>query len=131
MFLNHLTKLSGSDQLKFISAVRHRPSITITELFACIRKLKSDQVPIYMVLGMATIVASLGIYTAMHQVLHSPNVIVSKKKRESLPEVDNPEVVVSDADKFVSKSLFRKLAHLKEHHHQDPSHHVETLKNVE
>ncbi|KAL9672174.1 hypothetical protein QQ045_028423 [Rhodiola kirilowii] len=94
------------------------------------RAVKPDQVPIYMILGMAMLAASLGIYTATHQVLHSPSVKVAKKNRETLPEVDNPDVVVSSADKFVDKSLFRKLAHLKEHYHGDPSCYVETLDNV-
>uniref|UniRef100_A0A7N0V703 Uncharacterized protein n=1 Tax=Kalanchoe fedtschenkoi TaxID=63787 RepID=A0A7N0V703_KALFE len=92
--------------------------------------VRADQVPIYMILGMAAVAASLGIYTATHQVLHSPTVRVSKKKRETLPEVEDPGVVVSWADKFVNKSLFRKLAHLKEHYHRDPSRYVESLENI-
>ncbi|KAJ4972479.1 hypothetical protein NE237_005653 [Protea cynaroides] len=55
-----------------------------------------------------------GLYTATHQLKHSPNVRVSKKKRETLPEVDEPDHVVEEADKFLDKSFFRKVAHIQE-----------------
>ncbi|XP_042484727.1 uncharacterized protein LOC122064999 [Macadamia integrifolia] len=79
--------------------------------------LKGDYVPVYVVLGLIGVSVSLGLYTVMHQLKHSPNVVVSKKKRESLPELGDME----DADKFVKKSFFRKVAHIQESDHREQS----------
>ncbi|XP_042492111.1 uncharacterized protein LOC122071771 [Macadamia integrifolia] len=76
--------------------------------------LKGDFVPVYVVLGMIGVSVSLGLYTATHQLKHSPNVLVSKKKREMLPELEDPDHVVEEADKFLDKSLFRKVAHIQD-----------------
>ncbi|KAL5564740.1 hypothetical protein UlMin_027904 [Ulmus minor] len=80
---------------------------------------KGDYVPVCMAVGMIGLSVSLGLYTAMHQLAHSPNVFVKKVRREKLPEVLEPEHVVEDAEKFLKKSLFRKIGHIEEPHKKD------------
>ncbi|KAK3015745.1 hypothetical protein RJ639_007872 [Escallonia herrerae] len=94
-------------------------------------------------LGMIVVSTSLGLYTAFHQLRSSPNVHVRKSRRETLPEAEEPEHVVDEAEKFITKSFFRKVAHVQDMDHRDrfildPSHrdtlasklHTETLKSV-
>lgn len=70
-------------------------------------------VPVCMALGMILSSTSLGLYTAMEQLLYSPNVYVSKKKRVAVPEVSDPDYVAKEADKFVRSSFFRRVGHIK------------------
>ncbi|CAK9178792.1 unnamed protein product [Ilex paraguariensis] len=96
--------------------------------------------PIYMMLGMLAVALSIGAHTAKQQLVHSPTVFVNKKKRETVPEVDDPDVVIGSADKFVNKSFLRKVAHIQDHNYTLPdparpdpftrSRDVETLKTV-
>ncbi|XP_065848662.1 uncharacterized protein [Euphorbia lathyris] len=105
--------------------------------------VKGDFVPVYVAIGMIAVSVSLGLFTVKHQILYSPNVRVKKKVRETVPEVEDPDLVVDEADKFLKKSLFRKIAHIQEFEnglsympntvHGDAfAHqpHVETLKSV-
>ncbi|XP_021905762.1 uncharacterized protein LOC110820563 [Carica papaya] len=107
------------------------------------RARKGDFVPVYVALGMIAMSTMMGLYTAKQQLMYSPGVRVSKKMRETLPEVEDPDKVVEEADKFVRKSFFRNLAHVQQHDFTeipaiDPicaddsvlRSHVETLKSV-
>ncbi|XP_062091488.1 uncharacterized protein LOC133797562 [Humulus lupulus] len=76
---------------------------------------KGDFVPVYVAVGMIGLSLMFGLHTAKQQLMHSPNVFVKKKRRETLPEVAEPEYVLDCADKFMHKSFFRKVAHV-----QDP-----------
>uniref|UniRef100_A0A7N0UA20 Uncharacterized protein n=1 Tax=Kalanchoe fedtschenkoi TaxID=63787 RepID=A0A7N0UA20_KALFE len=99
---------------------------------------KADFAPIYMVLGMVVVAVSIGVHTAKQQIMHAPGVKVAKKKRETISEIDDPDVTVSSADKFISKSFLRKVAHIQESERPDPSRgnpftsprNAETLKSV-
>ncbi|KAH9618172.1 hypothetical protein KSS87_004345 [Heliosperma pusillum] len=73
-----------------------------------------DYVPVYVALGMITLSLSLGLYTAKQELLHGPDVRVKKTRRETLPEVVEPDTVAREAEDFVKKSLFRKVAHVQE-----------------
>ncbi|KAJ7979998.1 NADH-ubiquinone reductase complex 1 MLRQ subunit [Quillaja saponaria] len=77
--------------------------------------LKGEFAPIYVVMGMVMVAMTIGTHTAKQQLVHSPSVRVNKKRRESIPEVDDPDLVVSSADKFVNKSFLRKVAHVQDH----------------
>ncbi|XP_057767718.1 uncharacterized protein LOC130987999 [Salvia miltiorrhiza] len=77
-------------------------------------RLKGDFAPVSIVIGMIAVSTSLGIYTALHQLHSAPNVHVKKSRRETMPEVAEPEHVAAEAEEFVKKSFFRKVAHLKE-----------------
>lgn len=76
--------------------------------------MKAEFAPIYMVLGMVVVAVSIGTHTAKQQLMHSPTVYLSKKRRESMPEVEDPDRVISSADKFVNKSFLRKVAHIQD-----------------
>ncbi|KAK1319260.1 hypothetical protein QJS10_CPB04g00065 [Acorus calamus] len=76
--------------------------------------MRGEFVPVYVVLGMIVVAVSIGAHTAKQHLVHSPGVYVSKKKRESVPEVDDPDRVADEADKFVTKSFLRKVAHIQD-----------------
>ncbi|CAA0827348.1 F-box/LRR-repeat protein 14 [Striga hermonthica] len=91
--------------------------------------------------GMVGLAACIGIHTAKQQLLHSPSVQVTKKRRECIPEVESPDDIVSSADKFVHKSFLRKVGRIQERHGHNVDEHaryghthgspgVETLKSV-
>ena len=77
---------------------------------------RGDFVPVYVALGMIGLSTSFGLITAKQQLRYGPNVYVNKKRRETLPEVVEPEYVMDSVEKFVKKSFFRKVAHV-----QDPN----------
>lgn len=80
--------------------------------------MKGDFVPVYVALGLIALSVGFGFQTAMHQLKRAPNVSVKKSRRETIPEVTEPEEVVDEADKFIKKSFFRKVAHVQEFDHQ-------------
>ncbi|XP_038999282.1 uncharacterized protein LOC120124772 [Hibiscus syriacus] len=74
-------------------------------------KKKGDYVAIYVAVGMIALATTLGVHTVVQQVQNSPQVRVNKERRESLPEMEEPERVVDEAHKFLKQS-FRKVAHV-------------------
>lgn len=68
----------------------------------------------YVVLGLIAVALSFGAHTAKQQLAYSPGVRVSKKRRETLPEVVDPDLVANEADRFINKSLFRRVAHIQD-----------------
>ncbi|KAK4374674.1 hypothetical protein RND71_005351 [Anisodus tanguticus] len=70
--------------------------------------------PVYMALGMIALQMCLGLETIVHQLRQSPNVRVKKSRREIVAEVDEAEVVLEEADKFLKKSWFRHIAHVQD-----------------
>lgn len=73
-----------------------------------------DFVPVYVAIGMIALSVGFGLHTAKQQLAHSPSVSVRKKRRETIPEVVEPEHVAEEAEKFFAKSFFRKVAHVQE-----------------
>ncbi|XP_052175961.1 uncharacterized protein LOC127790474 [Diospyros lotus] len=99
------------------------------------RSMKGERVPAYVAVGMIAVSTSLGLFTAMHQLKRAPDVAVRKSRRETVPEVEDPDRVVEDAGKFINKSLFRKVARIHPRGHAPAESlvrqpHVETLKSV-
>lgn len=78
------------------------------------KAVNGDFVPVFVAIGMIFVSVSLGLYTAKQQIFYSPNVRVKKKIRETIPEVVDPDKVAEDAEKFMKKSFFRKIAHIQE-----------------
>ncbi|XP_071731813.1 uncharacterized protein [Rutidosis leptorrhynchoides] len=76
-------------------------------------------VPVYISLGLIMMSVSIGGFTAMHQLKHSPNVSVKKSKRETVPELVDPDEVAEKSDEFIKKSFFRKIAHVQDADRQD------------
>lgn len=106
-------------------------------------KRHGDFVPVYVAIGMIMLAGSIGIHTAMQQIVRSPAVRVKKTRRVSFPEVEEPDHVVEESQKFLDKSFFRKVAHIQEFNSGDTlvpdtirkdvygrKHSVETLKSV-
>ncbi|XP_076960910.1 uncharacterized protein LOC143637400 [Bidens hawaiensis] len=83
------------------------------------KSLKGDYVPVYISLGLILMSVSIGTYTATHQLKRSPNVFVRKSKRETLPELVEPEKVTEESEEFIKKSFFRKIAHVQDADRQD------------
>ncbi|CAH9082921.1 unnamed protein product [Cuscuta europaea] len=75
-------------------------------------KLKGEFFPVYVAVGMIALAAGFGIHTARHQLGRSPNVHLKKSRRETVAEVVEPDQVVDDANNFIKKSFFRKVAHV-------------------
>ncbi|XP_066342742.1 uncharacterized protein [Miscanthus floridulus] len=75
---------------------------------------RGDYVPVYVALGLIALSVTLGLHTARQQLAHAPNVWVDKKKRETVPEVVAPELALDEAERFVDRSLFRKVAHVQD-----------------
>ncbi|KAG6574202.1 hypothetical protein SDJN02_26021, partial [Cucurbita argyrosperma subsp. argyrosperma] len=73
-----------------------------------------DFVPVYVAIGLIALSVALGLHTAKQQLAHSPSVSVRKKRRETIPEVAEPEHVAEETEKFFAKSFFRKVAHVQE-----------------
>ncbi|CAN6464483.1 unnamed protein product [Victoria cruziana] len=73
--------------------------------------LRGEYAPVAVALGLIMLSASFGLYTAKQQLEHAPNVYLSKKKRETVPEVQEPDYAVRKAEDFISKSFFRRMAH--------------------
>ncbi|XP_073294400.1 uncharacterized protein [Primulina huaijiensis] len=80
---------------------------------------KGDFFPVCVALGMIALSASFGVYTALHQLGRAPNVSVRKSRRETFPEVAEPEHVADNAEKFVKQSFFRKVAHIQHSDRQE------------
>ncbi|XP_021678631.2 uncharacterized protein LOC110663581 [Hevea brasiliensis] len=70
--------------------------------------------PVYVVVGMVVVAISIGLHTVKQQLVHSPGVNITKKRRESVPEVDIPDTVAANGDKFINKSFLRKVAQIKD-----------------
>ncbi|XP_031129462.1 uncharacterized protein LOC116031402 [Ipomoea triloba] len=84
------------------------------------RGKKGDLVPVYVALGMIALSTTFALHTAMHQLKRAPNVFVKKSRRETVPELVEPEHVAEESDEFVKKSFFRKLAHIQPTIAHDP-----------
>ncbi|XP_057971877.1 uncharacterized protein LOC131160324 [Malania oleifera] len=78
------------------------------------RGVKAEFAPVYVMLGMVLVAVAIGVHTAKQQLVHSPTVLVKKKKRESFPEVEEPDAVVDSADELLKKSFLRKVAHIQQ-----------------
>lgn len=73
---------------------------------------------------MVGVAMALGAHTALQQLARSPSVHVNKKKRESVPEVYQPDQTIDNADRFINHSMLRKVAHIQDNKKtlSDPAH---------
>lgn len=76
--------------------------------------LKAELAPVYIVCGMVGVALTIATHTAYQQLARSPNVHVSKKRRESFPEAYDPDRTINSADKFINGSFLRKMAHVQD-----------------
>ncbi|CAF1789081.1 hypothetical protein F2Q68_00023126 [Brassica cretica] len=89
-----------------------RPATTTTAT-------KGDFMPVYVSIGMISLSVSFGLYTAYLHLHENPSVRVNKKTRETVPEVEDPDRVINEADRLANRSWFRKLAHVLDFDKQD------------
>ncbi|KAK4436722.1 hypothetical protein Salat_0006100 [Sesamum alatum] len=80
---------------------------------------KGDFVPVFVAVGMIALQVSFGAYTIYHQLRRNPQVYLKKSRRETVPEVMEPEQVAEEAEKFVKQSFFRKVAHIQDFDRQE------------
>jgi hypothetical protein len=83
------------------------------------KSAKQDFVPVYVAVGMIALSTMLGLHTAMQHLRNNPTVRVKKQRRETVPEVVEPEHVMEESDKFFKNSFFRKVAHVQERSYPD------------
>ncbi|XP_015955762.1 uncharacterized protein LOC107480139 [Arachis duranensis] len=83
------------------------------------KTLKGEFVPVYVAIGMIALSTGLGLHTAWQQLRNSPTVRVKKQRRETLPEVVEPEHVAEESDHFFKSSFFRKVAHVQDRSYPD------------
>ncbi|KAI6676417.1 hypothetical protein NL676_037213 [Syzygium grande] len=73
-----------------------------------------EYAPLCVAAGMILLSMTLGLHTAKQQIMHSPAVRVNKSRRETVPEVVEPERVVEESENFLTRSFFRKVAHVQD-----------------
>ncbi|KAI3871382.1 hypothetical protein MKX03_031704 [Papaver bracteatum] len=76
--------------------------------------IKRNYVPVYVSAGLILLAGLIGVHTINQQLSHNPAVRLKKKRRETLSEVEEPELVMEESDKFINKSFFRKVAHIQD-----------------
>uniref|UniRef100_A0A803MXP1 Uncharacterized protein n=2 Tax=Chenopodium quinoa TaxID=63459 RepID=A0A803MXP1_CHEQI len=97
-----------------VGTVRSRERKSIKDELLPKGKPMGDYVPVYVAIGMIGLSVTFGLMTAKQELLYAPDVHVKKSRRETLPEVVEPENVVHESEGFVKKSFFRKIAHIQE-----------------
>ncbi|XP_010452694.1 PREDICTED: uncharacterized protein LOC104734752 [Camelina sativa] len=80
---------------------------------------KADFTPVYVSIGLISLSVTFGVYTAYLHLHENPGVRVNKKIRETVPEIEDPDRVLNEADRFANRSWFRKIAHVQEFDKQD------------
>lgn len=73
---------------------------------------KAKMVELYPMFGMLVVVLAVAVHTAYQNIVHSPGIKLSKKKRESLPEVDDPDATVHSSGNLINKSFLRKIGQI-------------------
>ncbi|KAL2242793.1 UNVERIFIED_CONTAM: hypothetical protein Sindi_0397300 [Sesamum indicum] len=68
---------------------------------------------------MIALQVSFGAYTIYHQLRRNPQVYLKKSRRETVPEVVEPEQVAEEAEEYVKQSFFRKVAHIQDYDRQE------------
>ncbi|KAK9684382.1 hypothetical protein RND81_10G206000 [Saponaria officinalis] len=109
-----ISMLKNSRSITTLTKTEKRQTRNLKQELLPKPKSLGDYVPVYVALGMITLSLSLGLYTAKQELLHGPDVRVKKSRRETLPEVVEPDYVAREAEDFIKKSLFRKVAHVQE-----------------
>jgi len=76
--------------------------------------IKAEFAPVYIVGGMVCVAVAIGSHTAFQQLVRCPTVHVNKNRRETLPEVSDPDRTINSATKFIDGSFLRKVSHIQE-----------------
>ncbi|XP_014519544.1 uncharacterized protein LOC106776575 [Vigna radiata var. radiata] len=76
--------------------------------------VKAELAPVYIVGGMVCVALAIASHTGYQQLVRSPQVHVNKKRRETVPEVSDPDRTMNSAAKFIDGSFLRKVSHIQE-----------------
>lgn len=98
-----LKSLGRNSKVRSFSTVKTGSSLQASQ------HVKGKNVPMYMACGAIFMSTSLGLLTAAQELVNAPNVMVNKKKRKEVPEVEEPDYVLHKSEEFLKKSIFRKL----------------------
>jgi len=98
-----LKSLARNSKVRSFSTVKKESSLQGSQ------HVKGKNVPMYMACGAIFMSTSLGLLTAAQELVNAPNVMVNKKKRKEIPEVEEPDYVLHKSEEFLKKSIFRKL----------------------
>ncbi|KAG9447317.1 hypothetical protein H6P81_013445 [Aristolochia fimbriata] len=113
-----LTRMAGNRSMATSTAQKMKPmtgrSETVDSHRPKHKALKGEYAPIAIVLGMCGVAVAMAMHSAKQQLLHHPGVTISKKRRESLMEADNPDKALKEANKFLTKSFLRRVAHIQD-----------------
>ncbi|KAL4280800.1 hypothetical protein GQ457_03G006810 [Hibiscus cannabinus] len=120
-----LTSLERSSNRSFASSTTTTTSQKVKQYSTSSKAAPSDRsaikhwdnMPIYIVMGFVSVAIMIGIHTAKQQLRHNPNVVITKTKRESISELDNPDQASASGHKFLDKSFLRKVGHLQDRKH--------------
>ncbi|KAI3720481.1 hypothetical protein L6452_21399 [Arctium lappa] len=77
-------------------------------------KSRADLFPIYILFGFTGGAVFLAVKSVTQQLFHHPGVHVNKTNRSMVPEVDTPDTALASGDKFITKSVLRKVAHIQQ-----------------
>ncbi|KAK6147920.1 hypothetical protein DH2020_018832 [Rehmannia glutinosa] len=109
---------STSPKLKAYAPTAHH-SLASAEGIKSKSKRQGDFVPVYVAAGMIALQMGFGLFTVFHQMVRAPNVTLKKSRRETIPEVVEPERVAEDGERFLKQSFFRKIAHIQDFDRQE------------
>ncbi|XP_070058055.1 uncharacterized protein [Nicotiana tomentosiformis] len=76
--------------------------------------MSGDLAPVYVLGGTLSVAIALCLFTMKQQLFHGPGVYINKKKRENLAEVDFPDATAGSANKYIDKSVLRKVGRIQE-----------------
>ncbi|GLJ46235.1 hypothetical protein SUGI_0974030 [Cryptomeria japonica] len=77
-----------------------------------LRLVKPEFFPVYALFGLVLLQLSMGLINMKQVLMHCPSVYVDKKKRKTIPEVVEPDIVVKMSEDFYNKSWFRRLGQI-------------------
>ncbi|KAF6143605.1 hypothetical protein GIB67_012404 [Kingdonia uniflora] len=114
--------LGGTRMIATSTTPKMKPFAATADAHVQPRIVKAEFAPVYVGLGMVLLALSFAGHTAKQQLQYSPGVQVSKNRRETLPEVEDPDHVINDANNFINKNFFRKMARIQDFNRgHDPS----------
>lgn len=76
--------------------------------------MKVDFIPVYVTCGFVLLAITFAVHSAKQQIAYAPGVRFNKRRRETMAEVVEPDRVEAEADRFINKSLFRRVAHVQD-----------------
>ncbi|KAI3818580.1 hypothetical protein L1987_12392 [Smallanthus sonchifolius] len=106
------SRLGGASQQTYVSSTSTKYGANTNTTTANKLKSRADLFPIYILLGFTGAAVVLAVRSVSQQLFHHPGVQVNKTNRSMMPEVDNPDTALASGDKFITRSVLRKVGHI-------------------